>query len=173
MYLLRIFALVGLLSLSACGFKPIYAVKQGGSTSTQLQNIVIAPAGDRTTQLVRNSLISQFSNSGESESPQYFLTLTISEAVSSVLVRRTTDIQRSNLTLRAQYRLQTADRRTVLTSGNTVSIASYNRVSRDFGTISHSEFANVSAEKDARKRAAVSVAEDITRRLSAFLATRS
>jgi len=169
----RIFVLLGLLSLGACGFSPVYSTKTGTAASTQLQNIVIAPTSARTTQLVRNQLIRQFSNTGEAQTPQYYLTLNISESLSSVLIRRTTDIQRSNLTIRASYTLQTADRKTVLTKGRTVSIAPFNRVSRDFGTISNSEFANVSARKDARKKAAISIGDDIARRLAAFFATRS
>jgi len=169
----RIFVLLGLLSLGACGFSPVYSEKSGAAASAQLRNIDIAPTGNRTTQLVRNQLIKQFSNQGETQAPQFYLSLVVTESLSSVLIRRTTDVQRNNLTINARYTLQTADRRSVLTKGRTVSIAPYNLVSTDFGTISSSEFANVSARKDARKKAAISVADDIARRLAAFLATRS
>ena len=169
----RIFVLLGLLSLGACGFSPVYSERSGTITSTQLRNIAISSTEDRTTQLVRNQLIKQFSNRGETQTPQFYLSLVVTESLSSVLIRRTTDIQRSNLTLRARYTLQTADRRTVLTKGRTVAVAPYNLVSTNFGTINTSEFANVSARKDARKKAAISVADDIARRLAAFLATRS
>ncbi len=164
---------MGLLSLGACGFSPVYSEKSGTITSAQLRNIAIAPARARTTQLVRNQLIKQFSNSGETQAPQFYLSLAVTESLSSVLIRRTTDIQRSNLTINAAYTLQTADKRTVLTKGRTVVVAPYNLVSTNFGTISTSEFANVSARKDARKKAAISIADDIARRLAAYLATRS
>jgi len=169
----RIFVLLGLLSLGACGFSPVYSEKSGSAASAQLRNIEIAPAGERTTQLVRNQLIKQFSDRGETPAPQFYLSLVVTESLSSVLIRRTTDIQRNNLTINAQYTLQTADRRSVLTKGRTVAVAPYNLVSTNFGTISTSEFANESARKDARKKAAISVADDIARRLAAFLATRS
>ncbi len=169
----RTFVLLGLLSLGACGFSPVYLEKTGVVASAQLGNIKISPTSERTTQLVRNQLISQFSNQGETQSPQYYLTLSVSESLSSVLIRRTTDIQRRNLTIRVRYTLRTADRRSVLTKGRTVTIAPYNLVSEDFGTISNSEFANVSARKDARKKAAITVADDIARRLAAYFATRS
>jgi len=173
MLFIRICALLAIFGLAACGFSPVYSTKNGVATATQLNNIQIAPTSIRTTQLVRNHLISQFSNSGETQSPLYYLSLNVTESISSVLIRRTTDIQRSNLTIRATYTLQTADRKKVLTKGRTVSVAPYNLVSRDFGTISNSEFANVSAKKDAQKKAAVSVADDIARRLAAYFATRT
>jgi LPS-assembly lipoprotein len=169
----RTVALLGFLAVGACGFSPVYSEKTVGSTSVQLNNIQIAPTSDRTTQLVRNSLIKQFSNRGETQTPQYYLRLIVTETLSSALIRRTTDIQRSNLTISASYILQTANRKTVLTKGRTVSITPYNLVSRDFGTISNSEFANISARKDARKKAAISVGEDISRRLAAYFATRT
>lgn len=173
MFFPRTVALLGFLALGACGFSPVYSEKTIGSTSVQLENILISPASERTTQLVRNRLIKQFSNRGETQTPQYYLNLTVVESLSSALIRRSTDIQRKNLTINASYILQTADRKTVLTKGRTVAIAPYNLVSRDFGTISNSEFANVSAKKDARKKAAISVGEDIARRLAAYFATRS
>jgi len=169
----RIFVLLGLLGLGACGFSPVYSEQSGAIASAQLRNITISPTGNRTTQLVRNQLIKQFSNSGETQAPEFYLSLVVTESLSSVLIRRTTDVQRNNLTINARYTLQSADRRTVLTKGRTVAVAPYNLVSKDFGTISTSEFANVSARKDARKKAAISVADDIARRLAAFLATRS
>ncbi len=173
MFFPRTVALLGFLALGACGFSPVYSEKTIGATSVQLENIRISPTSERTTQLVRNRLIKQFSNRGETQTPQYYLKLTVEESLASALIRRTTDIQRKNLTIKASYILQTADRKTVLTKGRTVAIAPYNLVSRDFGTISNSEFANVSARKDARKKAAISVGEDIARRLAAYFATRS
>ena len=173
MIFFRLVILLGLFSLTACGFSPVYSKKAGVATASQLRNILIAPTGDRTTQLVRNHLITQFASQGVTQPPLYYLTLNVTESLSSALIRRTTDIQRKNLTIRVSYTLQSADRKTVLTKGRTVSIAPYNLVSKDFGTISNSEFANVSARKDARKKAAVLVAEDITRRLAAYFATRS
>jgi len=173
MFFSRAVALLGFLALGACGFSPVYSEKTIGDTSVQLENIRISPTSERTTQLVRNRLIKLFSNTGETQTPQYYLRLTVEESLSSALIRRTTDIQRKNLTINASYILQTADRKTVLTKGRTVAIAPYNLVSRDFGTISNSEFANVSARKNARKKAAISVGEDISRRLAAYFATRS
>jgi len=173
MFFFRFVILLGLLSLGACGFSPVYSDRSVGTAAVQLKNIQIAPTDDRTTQLVRNRLISLFSNEGETASPQYYLTLSVTESQSSALIRRTTDIQRENLTVYVDYTLQTADRKSVLTKGRTVSIAPYNLVSRDFGTISNSEFANISARKDARKNATAAVGEDINRRLAAFFATRS
>jgi len=168
----RIFTIASCFGLAACGFTPVYSEFSGARTSLDLKSIQIEPTRSRTTQLVRNHLISQFSNTGETQLPLYYLKLTVTESLSSTLIRRTTDVQRKNLTVRASYTLQTADRKSVLTKGRTVAIAPYNLVSVDFGTISNSEFANVSAEKDARKKAAISAGEDIARRLSAYFATR-
>lgn len=172
MLIIRTLALLSLFGLSACGFKPVYSTGSGANAAAEIRAIAIAPTSNRTTQLVRNKLIEQFSNSGEAQSPRYFLTLVVREYDGSVLVRRSTDIQRSNLTVNVSYVLKTADKKTVLNKGRTVSAASYNRVSRSFGTIASSEFANISAQKDARKRAAIAVAEDINRRLAAYFATR-
>lgn len=169
----RIFALLGLLSLAACGFSPVYSDKNGASASVHLKSIEIAPANVRTTQLVRNQLLRQFSSPGETRPILYYLTLSVSESVSSTLIRRSTDVRRKNLILRVRYTLRTVDRKTILAKGRTVSIAPFNLVSVDFGTISSSEFANVSAEKDARKKAAIVVGDDIARRLAAYFATRS
>jgi len=69
----RIFVLLGLLSLGACGFSPVYSEKSGAAASAQLRNIEIAPAGERTSQLVRNQLIKQFSDRGETPAPQFYL----------------------------------------------------------------------------------------------------
>jgi len=168
----RILTLLGLLSLAACGFSPVYSKKSGIATSVELRDILIAPTNDRLTQLVRNTLISQFSNQGETRSPKYYLILRVTQTLSSTLIQRNTDIQRQNLTIHAEYTLQTADRKQVLIKGRTVSIVPYNLVNQDFGTTSYSEFANVSARKDARKKAAISVGEDIARRLAAYFAAQ-
>lgn len=173
MLFFRPLALLSLLFLASCGFKPVYSGDTARGASAELSAIAVPTTSDRTTQLVRNSLIEQFSNEGEVQSPRYILTITVTESNSSVLVRRSTDIQRSNLSLNVEYSLRASGNKAVLSQGRTVSSASYNRVSTAFGAVQPSEFANIRAEKDARKKAAVAVSDDISRRLAAYFAGRT
>ena len=173
MLFLRPLALLGMLFLASCGFKPVYSGGTGKNASAELGAIAIPATSERTTQLVRNGLIEQFSNEGEVQSPRYILSLIVSESDSSVLVRRSTDIQRSNLALQVKYTLRATGSKAILNQGRTVSSASYNRVSTAFGNVQPSEFANISAESDARKKAAISISADISRRLAAYFASRT
>ena len=69
-------------------------------------------------------------------------------------------VTRINLTLSASYQLTEIATGSILSAGATRSVAAFNVV--------QSEFANISAETDAERRAALSVGENIWIRLGVY-----
>ena len=71
-------------------------------------------------------------------------------------------VTRFNLTVSASYQLVEIGTGSILSSGATRSVAAFNVV--------QSEFANISAEADAERRAALAVGENIWIRLGVYFA---
>lgn len=158
-------ALAAALGLTACGFTPLYGEKaSGGFARTALQDVAVAPAGlDRTEQLLRNALIRRLTPQGQPASPTYRLEYTTSDTLGDLLVQQNAEVLRRNYQLTARYTLRHVADGEVLFQGSETRSASLNRLD--------SEYANVIAERDARARAAASLADAIAQRLAVVLAT--
>ncbi len=151
------------LAISSCGFTPVYKnTRSGGPVGQALAGIEIAPAPDRTAQLVRNELLllMKWRNGQEAS---HLLEMSFQEQQIDLAIQLDDSVTRRNLILRTTYTLKTMRDRKVSFNGEGRAFAAYNRVP--------SEYANLVAERDARERAAKDLAYQIRTRLAAHFAS--
>ena len=154
------------MSLTACGFKPLYGLRSDGTAAGQdLAKIAVGPIPDRLGQQVRNNLLDRLNPQGSPEAPSYRLDVTISEKEVGLAVQSDDTVSRINLTVSAAFVLREGASRDGLFTGKTRTIAAYNVTSFDY--------ANVIAERDARSRAARAIADDLAARLGVYFRTRN
>lgn len=148
---------------TACGFQPLYGERTGGVPVRQaFDTISVASIPDRVGQLVRNQLIDALTPLGQPRDPAYVLAVTLTQTKEGVAFRSNEQATRVNVTLGARYALRKFGGGAIITQGNTRSVAAFNIV--------RSEFANITAEADAQRRAARQVADSIALRLGVHFA---
>jgi LPS-assembly lipoprotein len=157
------FLLIAVLSLSACGFHPVYGVNKYTATGVEehLSQIEIAGIPDREGQFLRNALIDRFYHTGRPAHPLYTLSVTpISESTRDLDITIDSDTTRGQLALTTT--MQLIDKKTgeAVLKRNLRSIASYN--------IIDSEFANRVSEANTRENALNDLARQIEEQLALY-----
>lgn len=157
---LSIFSILFL--LASCGFQPLYGRQtQNANVSAALEQTYVLPIDGRTGQIVRNSLLDKVTPKGIPARAQYQLKVTLSELKQGLAIDKSDSTNRYNLTLKAKYTLFDSTGKQALYKGTAQSISSYNIVDSDF--------ANLAAQKNAQKRSALVISDEIHRQLSVFL----
>lgn len=160
-----IYCLVVLLSLTGCGYKPLYSSgSDGRGVVASLSSIAIQETHSRAGQLVRNSLLSSMRPASAAGDDLYKLILHPELAQSTLIDRSTPGIKRIRLRLTVTYQLIETASGAEVNSGKTFSAVSYDIV--------REPVADLQAEANATSRAAKEVASDIHTRLAAFMAGR-
>ena len=161
-----VFGLGAALSLSACGFHPLYAV---GSTpdgmETYFSQVFVEPIPGRQGVHLRNQLMDALTPEGTPGSAAYKLTIKLDDVKEGLAIQENTQITRYNYRLTAHYELRDSVSNEVLDKGLARATAAYN-VAPD------SQFATQTAERDAQERAAREVGEDIRLRLGLYFEQR-
>lgn len=148
--------------LTACGFQPLYGNHtQNTDVTAKLAATYVLPIDGRVGQITRNELLDRISPKGIPNRALYRLQVKLTTRKQGLAIDSDDSTNRFNLTLTARYTLLSADGHTVVHKGSTQSIASYNIIASDF--------ANLSAEKNAEKRSALVIAEKIHRQISVYL----
>ena len=156
-------AAAALLFVTGCGFQPLYGPQQIGADGVSpLQQIAVSPIPERVGQLLRIELTKNLNPKGPPATPVYRLGVTVRESKQNLAVRKDATATRANLIIVATYTLSDAQSRQTLLKGSVRSINSYNILDADFATLS--------AEADARRRAARDLATEIQSRVGLFLA---
>jgi LPS-assembly lipoprotein len=159
------FGLGAALSLSACGFKPLYAT---GTTpdgmETYFSQVFVDPIPGRQGVHLRNQLMDALTPEGTPGSAAYKLTIKLEDVKEGLAIQENTQITRYNYRLTAHYELRDTVSNEVLDKGLARAIAAYN--------VADSQFATQSAERDAQERAAREVGEDIRLRLGLYFEQR-
>ncbi|GLQ04952.1 LPS assembly lipoprotein LptE [Sneathiella chinensis] len=146
----------------ACGFQPLYGKQNDSSVvRDRLAATYVMPIEGRTGQIVRNELLDRVTPAGTPDGTKYRLMVKISERKQGLAIKEDDSTTRYNLTLSALYTLLDSTGKNTLYQGSAQSIASFNIVDSDF--------ANLAAEKNARKRSALVLAEKIHRQLSVYM----
>lgn len=164
----RPFALaLALLMLGGCGFQPLYQKHQGSDAVTDdLAQVEILnlrdPVNheDRLGQILKNLLLDRLNPRGRPRTPFYTLQVMVRKTKTELGFKITDEATRAKLALNATYVLSEKKTKAVLFRGTSRSVNSYNIVSSDFATLS--------AEKNASDRAAREIADDIKLRLGIF-----
>lgn len=149
-----------------CGFRPMYATGSAGSgpeITAEMAATAVQPIRDRSGQILRNELEAKLTPGGLPSAPRYVLAVGLTETIAEVAVQRTGLATRANLTVAAVYALRDADTGAIVLRGTTRSVSSYDLVENRFSTLT--------AENDARERAVVQIADNITMRLAVFYGT--
>lgn len=149
------------LLLTGCGFSPLYGTGGGEGDARiveELRHIQVPPIADRIGQLVRIELTDRLVRRGPAPKPRYRLEVTLSESKQNLAVRKDATATRANLFISASYRLVPSGEGGLTTSGSVSSVNSYDVLENDFATLS--------AEQDARRRAARDLAVSIVDRLA-------
>ncbi|MEO9877487.1 MAG: hypothetical protein ABJM26_11060 [Anderseniella sp.] len=161
---MRSFALVGLLALSACGYQPLYATNDDGSSVSQkLAEVSVAQQSDRVSQLVRNEIVSSTRPVGTEAQNRYHLKLQAKGDAQTLIDTQDTVHRRLAYNLTTKFQLVDAATSNVVFSGQAFSRVPYDRLD--------ASFANVQARVNAEEQAAKQVGQEVRTRLAAFLAT--
>jgi LPS-assembly lipoprotein len=156
----RLFALLVLLPVAGCGFRPLYG---DAKLEPQLSSIFVEPVAERDGYELRNTLIDILGSDGREGGKAYNLKITLTETNQGVALQNDATITRYNDTLTVNYTLRDS-KGTEVTRGTQTSLSSYNVVT--------SPYATLSAQQDADKRAARDIAERIRIDLGAFFRRR-
>lgn len=161
---IRSFALVGLLALSACGYQPLYATRDDGSSVTQqLAEVRVAQQSNRVGQLVRNEIVQSTRPVGTQAQDRYHLKLEAKGSAETLINTADTVHRRLAYNLTTKFQLVDSATQNVLFSGRAFSRVPYDRLD--------ASFANVQARVNAEEQAAKQVGQEVRTRLAAFLAT--
>jgi LPS-assembly lipoprotein len=151
------------LTLSACGFRPLYASGPDGTgPGDAMAAIFVESIPERVGYQLRNHLLDRFGATGRSEGAAYRLKVTLREQRLGVAIRPNASITRYNYTLEARYDLFRTGGTEAVKSGNVSALAAYN--------VATSPYATVIAEQDASDRAAGDIAERLRVELAVFFA---
>lgn len=164
--LVHIASLLLALALVGCGFQPLYGQRFGQEGSVaHLAAIKVAPIKDRGGQMLRNDLLDKLTPKGVPDSPLYQLEVGVNETRSDLVMLRDATSTFAKVRFDVSYSLTDLRSGTVLTKGRTQSVITFNLV--------ESDFANLSAENDARRRAAEEISEDIRLRLGLYFSRQT
>lgn len=158
-------AAVGLaLLLAGCGYRPLYgSLDSNSSVAAELAAVSIPEPDNRTTQLIRNELISTISPAGSGGVGPYVLEIEPEKFDDPAIIAFNADDIRRTVKLKVDFRLRDRASGKVVYSGKSFSNVSYDRV--------QAPFADLQARTNAEERAAREIGGDIRTRLAAYFAS--
>lgn len=158
----KLFIFFLLLSVSACGFQPLYG--KGGSTqNTLLAGVKIDPIPNRIGQEFRITLEGDLNPGGTvPANPSYRLHATLGISEGAVNVARDGTISRYNVNMESAYKLYRVSDNSLVTSGALRHVSSYNNITNQY-------FSTYVAQEDASRRGIKELSEMYRQRLAAYL----
>jgi LPS-assembly lipoprotein len=150
-------------ALGGCGFRPLYGkTVPDKNVPADFSAVAIAPIPDRVGQELRNYLLDMLTPRGRPRDPVYTLKVRLDEKINDLAIDSSGLATRANLRLDANYALVKDGSGESVVKGTSLAVSSYNLVTADFS--------NLTAENDARSRAALQIARQIRARLGAYFA---
>ena len=154
-----ILALVALATLSACGFRPLYATAGDDyQTAANMAQVKVELIDDRVGQLTRNALLETLTPRGQSSNPLYDLSVTLTESTSEQGFTKDNEATIADYQIIATYTVTRRSDTKVLRNGTVRARTSYNIVDSDF--------ASIEAEDAARKDAARNLAQQLANQVA-------
>jgi len=151
-----------LLSLTACGFQPLYSKNNAKGDFDQ---IAIANIPDRSGQYLRNLLMDRFYTQGRPSNPRYTLEVTnLKEDSIDLDITKTSSSTRAQLRMDATITLRDNATQAVLLEQPLLAITSYDILS--------SQFTTRVSEQSTRENALHDLARQIEMRLALYLRTQ-
>ena len=160
--IIRLAVFLNLVMATGCGFQPLYSHGDGNSSHVlnQLSGIQINPIENRTGQILRNFLQDKLTPLGVPSSPTHKLIISLKETRSDMAILRDSHQLLQKVKMDAKYQLINIETKNVLDSGTVSSTTVFNIVG--------SEYANLSAQKDARRRTVRIISDLVKERLALF-----
>jgi LPS-assembly lipoprotein len=156
-------SVLALASLSACGFRPLYApAGDTGGPVADLAAVTVERIDDRPGQELRNQLVDLLNPGRLQVPPRYRLDVKLEEELKELAVERSGFATRANLRMEASYALYAGDGTAPLVRNQSRVVSSYN--------IGDARFSTLTANEAARSRALRQIAYDIRARLAAYFA---
>lgn len=156
--ILPVLALVTLVTLSACGFRPLYATSGDNyNTAANMALVKVALINDRVGQVTRNALVETLTPRGQSNTPLYDLTVALSESTSEQGFTKDNEATIADYLITATYELTRRQDSKILRKGKVRTRTSYNIVDSDFATIE----AENAAQADAARTLAHQLANQV------------
>lgn len=156
----RLAILVMLSSLTACGFKPLYATRDTqGVVHSDYAAVAIEPLEGRIGHSLYSNLTEIMHPRGRQQNAQYRLIVSLKERKEGLAIAEDETFSRFSFYITARYRLETI-KGELIDHGESRSIAAYNVVD--------SPFATRMGEVDARDRATQELAQDIALKLAVY-----
>jgi LPS-assembly lipoprotein len=152
-----------LLTLTACGFRPVYGVNRDTPTGVEekLSRVEIANIPDREGQYLRNALIDRFYRNSRPVDAAYILTVSpVKETITDLDITKTSDTTRTQLRLAINYTLTDKATNQPLFTRQGTSVNSYN--------VLGSEFATRVTEDNARKNALDDLARQVELQINLY-----
>lgn len=155
--------LITVLSLSACGFHPLYGKKETGSVSQLTAGVRIDPIPGRDGQLFKIALEDRLNPGGVVPgNAAYRLHVTFTNSESAIGVSRDGTVSRYNVYVTSTYALYRVADGKAITSGSLSHVGSYNNLINSY-------FSTYVSEEDAVKRGITELSELYRQRLAAYL----
>jgi LPS-assembly lipoprotein len=148
------------LTLSACGLRPLYGGGESGSVAAVLSSVEVAPIDGRAGWLVRNKLLERLGEPTGTNT--YRLVVTLDDNITAFGIRPDRAATRERRTLRARYQLVSLGTGLVLLDATAGSDAGIDIVSSDYAT--------VAAEQTALENLAGMLADQIVARVGVYAA---
>jgi LPS-assembly lipoprotein len=152
MIAMRPLLVAAVLALGGCALQPIYGGGARGNVARTLATIEVAPIPDRAGYLMRNALQDRLGT--PSGAASFRLEVELDDAIEGFGIRSDDSVTRERRTLRARYRLVSAD-------GTRTLLDATARADAGIDVVRSSNFAVVAAENSALERLAVDLAEQI------------
>lgn len=151
-------------ALAGCGFSPLYGRGEDGAVTAELAKIRVLPIANRSGQVLRNHLLDGLTPMGEPQKPEYTLQVALAEPRALELgIARNESVIRYGYSATARFKL--FDRQGAeLVQGISSGSSSY--------MVTNSEFANVSAQSNARDRLMEEISHDVKSQLGGFMRSR-
>ena len=149
-------------ALAGCGFKPLYSHNSAAESTVlkKLSLIRIEPIENRIGQQLRNYLRDKINPSGIPETPTYRLNVSLEEVRSNMVILRDATSTFAKLKIKGRYNLISIHSGQTINKNTVESTTIFNIV--------ESEFANLRAQQDARRRAVNNISESIRSELAIF-----
>lgn len=156
----HIVLMIALLTVAACGFRPVYGVNRDTPTGVEskLETVRIENIPDREGQYLRNALIDRFYRSGRPADPAYSLGfLPVTETLTDLDITKTSDATRGQLRLDTVMRLSDIRSGETLIERRLISVTSYNILGSEFATRVTEDNARTNALDDLARQAEMQV----------------
>ncbi|MGH6797248.1 MAG: hypothetical protein ACREDI_02550 [Roseiarcus sp.] len=152
-------------ALAGC-FQPLYGEASHPGLVEDLRAIEVAPIKDRIGHYLADNLTADLNGTGQTPTPKYRLTVTVTLATSTPTVSSLTNVATSaTLTGEARYTLNKVDGGAEVLSGVANAAAAYDR--------SQQRYNDLRAARDAEIRLARALSSEISLRLAAKLAGKT